>query len=240
MLVLPSSLSLTGHRSSLAHRGMPVWHKTCYCVVTRVRTPRSLSGEKVEMSGMLAKGTPVISLDTGVTLGKIESVFLDCEARRLVAFTFSRGGGLLSGKRAHIVEIADIHAIGPDAVTLDDARVVHELVLMDGKCQALVELDQVVKREIMTDGGVKLGHILGLDFDPDTYRLERIRVEDKERDGERIIAGDEVMSIGEEVIVVADWVPGTAVDPSAASSLVPPSPTPLDRRNHDDGYLRAG
>jgi len=156
------------------------------------------------MYGMLAKGTPVVSLDTGMTMGKIESVYLDCESRRLVAFTFSRSTGLFARRGGHIVEIDDIHAIGPDAVTLDDARAAHDLVLMDGRRQRLVELDQLVRRTVMTDGGAKLGNIVGIDFDQQTYRLARLRVDDRGRDSEREIDGDDVLSIGEEIIVVAD------------------------------------
>lgn len=188
------------------------------------------------MSSTLAKGTPVVSLDTGITLGKIESVFLDCDARRLVAFSFSTGGGLLSSKRGHIVEIDDIHAIGPDAVTLDDARAVHDLVLMDGKVQNLVDLDQVVKRGVMTDAGANLGHILGLDFDPETFRLQSIRVKDKAGE-ERSVDGTDIVSIGEEVIVVAD--PATAAARRAASEAMP-MPTPMDRVRQGGDMQRAG
>jgi sporulation protein YlmC with PRC-barrel domain len=185
--------------------------------------------ESDAVNSTLTKGTPVMSLDTGVTLGKIESVYLDCDARRLVAFSFSSGGGLLAAKRAHIVEIDDIHAIGPDAVTLDDARAVHDLVLMDDKLQNLVELDQMVKRSVMTDAGANLGRILGLDFDPETFRLQCIRVEDKGRGGEQTVDGHDIVSIGEEVIVVAG--PATA-SASQASRQTMPSLTPLDRSRH--------
>lgn len=189
------------------------------------------------MSGTLAKGTPVVSLDTGVTLGKIDSVYLDCDARRLVAFTFIRGAGLFGRKGGHIVEIDDIHAIGPDAVTLDDARAAHDLVLMDGRCQRLVELDQLVRRKVMTDGGVDLGHIVGIDFDQQTYRLTRLRVDGRGRDAEREVEGADVLSIGEEIIVVADRSTTTSTSRPLAPSLVP---TPWDRQIHDDGYRRAG
>lgn len=188
------------------------------------------------MSSSLAKGTPVVSLDTGVTLGKIESVYLDCDARRLVAFSFSSGGGLLSSKRGHIVEIDDIHAIGPDAVTLDDARAVHDLVLMDGKVQNLVDLDAVVKRGVMTDAGANLGHIVGLDFDPETFRLQRIRTKDKAGE-ERSVDGGDVVAIGEEVIVVAD--PATAAARRAAPQAIP-LPTPMDRPGQGGALQRAG
>lgn len=189
------------------------------------------------MNSTLAKGTPVISLDTGVTLGKIESVYLDCDTRRLVAFSFSSGGGLLSSKRAHIVEIDDIHAVGQDAVTLDDARAVHDLVLMDGKVQQLIDLDEVVKRAVMTDAGTNLGRILGLDFDPETFRLHRIRVEEKGRDGGRSIDGGDIISIGEEVIVVADPATTSAAHAPSHAML---APTPMDQVRHTADLRHAG
>ena len=189
------------------------------------------------MSGTLAKGTPVISLDTGVTLGKIERVYLDCESRRLVAFSFSRGAGLFGRKGGHIVEIDDIHAIGPDAVTLDDARAVHDLVLMDGATRRLVELDQLVRRDVMTDGGEKLGHIVGLDFDPETYRLVNVRIDDRHRDEELVVPAADVRNIGQELIVVAEQPAKRAVRPRPVPSVIP---TPMDRHVLDDGFRRAG
>lgn len=172
------------------------------------------------MSGTLTKGTPVISLDSGATLGRIESVYLDCEERRLVAFTFGRGSSLFGRKGGHIVEIDDIHAIGPDAVTLDDARAVHDLVLMDGATRHLVELDQLVRREVITDGGSRLGHIVALDFDPKTYRLLQMRIEDRTRAEETVIRAEKIRGIGEKIIVTSDE-PRVAVDRLAGTTKAP-------------------
>lgn len=190
------------------------------------------------MSGMLAKGTPVISVESGVTLGKIEHVYLDCESLKLVAFTFTRSAGLLARKGGHIVEIDDIHAIGPDAVTLDDARVVHDLVLMDGATRHLVELDQLVKRPVMSDRGSKLGHIVGLDFDPTTYRLIDVRIDDRHLNDELVIACRDIRSIGEELIVVAEPAVETVdIDRVARPS---PIPTQMDRGRHETDFRRTG
>lgn len=187
--------------------------------------------------GVLAKGTPVVSLDTGMTLGEIDSVFLDCEARRLVAFTFLRGNGLFGRRGAHIVEIDDIHAIGPDAVTLDDARVVHDLVVMDGKVHTLVELDQLVKRAVMTDGGSRLGHIVGLDFHPHTFRLTGLRLDDDGPEGERVLLETDIVSIGAQWIVVAERrARATAPRASDARRF----PMPLGRIGDDEELRQAG
>ena len=190
------------------------------------------------MSCMLAKGTAVISLDTGLTMGKIENVYVDCGSRQLVAFSFGRGSTRLGRRGGHFVEVADIHAIGPDAVTLDDARAVHDLVLMDGATRNLMELDQLVKRDVITEGGAKLGHIVGLDFDPHTFRLLQVRIDDRYRAEELVIAGTDLRNIGEEVIVVTEPVT-PSMDPDRA---VRPArlPLPLDPGRYGSDLRRAG
>lgn len=190
------------------------------------------------MSSMLAKGTPVISLKTGVTLGKVVSVYMDCGSRRLVAFSFGRGGAVFGRKGGHIVEVADVHAIGPDAVTLNDARVVHDLVLMDGATRNLIELDQLVKRDVMTDDGSRLGHIVGLDFDPRTYRLLQIRIDDRRRVEELLIAGSDIVSIGEEIIVVRQPTAFSGA-PARAISRTRMSPL-MSRERFESDLQRAG
>lgn len=190
------------------------------------------------MSTMLAKGTPVISLDTGVTIGKIENVYMDCGSRRLAAISFGSSSMLFGRKGGHVVEVADIHAIGPNAVTLDDARAVHDLVLMDGATRNLIELDQLVKRDVMTDGGARLGHIVELDFDPATFRLLQIRIDDRRRVEELLIAGSDILNIGEEIIVVRHpAAASTGQDWLTRSACVP---KPTDRNPIGRELQRAG
>lgn len=188
------------------------------------------------MSGMLAKGSAVINLDSGVVLGKIDRVFLDRVALRLVAFTFTQGSGLFKGKRAHVVEIDDTRAIGPDAVTLDDARVVRDLVVMDGRNRGLVELDHLAELEIMTDGGTLLGRVVGLDFDSATFRMSRIHVEEANGGGERLIAAGDVVNIGAELIVVAERRTVPSDRQLAGARRMP---EPLDRIGHAEDWRQA-
>jgi len=185
------------------------------------------------MSCMLAKGTAVISLDTGLTMGKIENVYVDCGSRQLVAFSFGRGSTRLGRRGGHFVEVADIHAIGPDAVTLDDARAVHDLVLMDGATRNLMELDQLVKRDVMTEGGVRLGYIVGLDFDPDTYLLIQISVDDRRRAEEVVIAGSDILNIGEEIIVARQPAPSSGRSDQVRRAARTPMPLVLDRTGRE-------
>jgi len=121
---------------------------------------------------------------------------------------------------------------------LDDARVVHDLVLMDGANRNLIELDHLVKRDVMTDDGARLGHIVGLDFDPRTYRLVQIRIDDRRRVAEMLIAGSGIVSIGEEIIVVRQPAAFSGVTARAISPTRQPTPIIHDRSDFDLG--RAG
>ena len=75
------------------------------------------------MTTRLVKGTPVISLADGSTLGAIDHVYFDPARLAVVGFTFHKGG-LFGGGTSGLVEIADVHAFGPDAVTISDISVV--------------------------------------------------------------------------------------------------------------------
>ena len=84
------------------------------------------------MSTRLVKGTPVISLADGSTLGAIDHVYFDPGRLAVVGFTFHKGG-LFGGGTSGLVEIADVHAFGPDAVTITDISVVHCDLALEAK-----------------------------------------------------------------------------------------------------------
>ena len=51
------------------------------------------------MATRLVKGTPVVSLADGATLGTIEHVYFDPDRMAVVGFTIRHGGGLFGGAR---------------------------------------------------------------------------------------------------------------------------------------------
>lgn len=156
------------------------------------------------MDGKLSKGTSVVSLEGGATLGKVDHVYLDPERKELVALSFQSGGGLLHAKSSHLVEIDDIHAIGPDAVTLPDPSVVRDPLAVDRHCSDLVDLEQLIKRTVMTDRGRAVGYVTGFSFDERTSRLAWLDVSHGPLHGKERVPGHAVTHIGDDVIVIAD------------------------------------
>jgi len=152
----------------------------------------------------LKRGTAVISLADGKKLGSVDRVLLDPVHKEIVGFTFVHGGGLFGGKTSALIEITDVHAFGPDPVMVRDASVVHSDLAVSGKCDGLVDLEDLLKREVVSDGGAILGKVASIRFGEQSHQLEALEVAADAPEGRREIAGDTVMSIGEELVVVAD------------------------------------
>ena len=122
------------------------------------------------MTTRLVKGTPVISLADGSTLGAIDHVYFDPERLAVVGFTFHKGGLLGSGTSG-LVEIADVHAFGPDAVTITDISVVKNDLAVETRRGDLLDLEDLLKRPVMTDSGTRLGHVGAIQFGDASHRL---------------------------------------------------------------------
>ena len=165
------------------------------------------------MATRLAKGTSVVSLADGANLGSVDRVFLDPERRAIVGFTF-HSGGFFGGKTTYMVDVTDIHAIGPDAVTLRDASSVRGEVAIQTRCEGLIDLDALLKRQVMTEGGHLVGQVTAIEFEQDSYDLQRIEVTPSAPQPAETIAATRIAHIGSDLIVVAD--PPAVVAPTAA------------------------
>ena len=166
------------------------------------------------MSIRLAKGTPVVSLGDGAKLGTIDHVYLDPARKEIVSFSFQRGGGLLGGKTSSVVDVSDVHGIGPDAVTLSDAGAVKIEVAVGDKRDGLVDLEDLVKRKVITESGTYVGQVSRIEFGADTYRLTQIEVSPGAFKTHALIDADEIEHIGAELVVVSDAVCGAAAEPA--------------------------
>lgn len=174
------------------------------------------------MSTRLDRGTAVVSLADGTELGSVEHVYLDPNRKSIVAFSFQSGGGLFGGKTRNLVDVADVHAIGPDAITITDASTVRSEMAIGDRCHGLVELDDLLKRKVMTERGEGLGQVTALHFEQGSYRLSMIEVSSGRLHTETAtIPADQVGQIGEDLILVSEGPrftdsPETKADPSPA------------------------
>lgn len=163
------------------------------------------------MSTKLAKGTAVVSLGDGTELGKIDHVYFDPERKAVVGFSFHQGGGLFSSKSTGVVDVSDVRAFGPDAVTIDDASSIHCKLAARG-LEDLVDLEDLLKRNVITEGGEKLGQVAVIHFDPDSYRLSALEVSPGLFQPNETVPGGDVTHIGDDLIVVANPVGYTSTE----------------------------
>ena len=159
------------------------------------------------MSTRLVKGTAVVSLADGTKLGTVDRVYLDPAKKEIVAFSF-HAGGLFGGRTAHLVDVADVRAIGPDAVTLCDASTVRSGVAIGARCEGLLDLEDLLKRKVITEGGAYVGEVAAIEFGQDTYRLNRIALVPAADGSGAPIPAEAVLRIGAEFIVVAEATGG--------------------------------
>jgi uncharacterized protein YrrD len=158
------------------------------------------------MSTRLVKGTAVISLADGAKLGAIDHVYLDPRRKEIVGFSFHSGG--LFGKTSNMVDVSDVHSIGPDAVTLTDTSAVRSEIAINAKCEDLIELDDLLKRKVVTEGGTFVGQVTCIEFGLDSYRLTQIAVSSGLMRGTDTIHADDILNVAGELVVVSDAVCG--------------------------------
>ncbi len=179
----------------------------------------------------LVKGTPVISLTDGSTLGAIDHVYFDPDRLAVVGFTFHQGGGLFGHSTSGLVDIADVHAFGSDAVTISDVSVVRSELAVEARRGELLELEHLLKRKVMTEGGTLIGHVGAIQFGDASYSLRALDVIEAGSNEHLHIAADEIQKIGEELIIVADRsnVTTTTIRPKQALRVV--STRTVDRKD---------
>ena len=124
-------------------------------------------------------------------------------ARRWAGYAFT-AGGLLGGERLW-VPVDAVHGLGEDAVTINaeaDARAPADAP----EAVALVKAKRgIIGNKVITENGERLGEVRDYEFDPDTFALTSLSVPaGMNVVGEILtIPVDKVLTIGEDVIVVA-------------------------------------
>ena len=169
------------------------------------------------MNGTLAKGTAVVSLQDGAKVGTIDRVYVDPERGGLVALAIRRGRRLLRPTTA-VVDASDVHAFGPDAVTLAGPVPLLSDAVLAGRWEELVDVTALFGRPVVTEGGSGVGRVASVMFDRKTRRLRWLEVEADGCPVPGLVWADEVLRLGSELVVVAEAV--LADGPAAAARPV--------------------
>ena len=149
------------------------------------------------------KGLPVITVAEGKQVGKVDDLVIDPE-RKAVRWLRLHTGGLLGGERMW-VPVDAVHGLGEHNVTINaeaDVRARADAPEAD----TLVKAGRgVIGNQVVTETGQRLGEVRDYEFTPDTFALTNLFLPP----GMNIlgqfmtIPGDKVLTIGEDMIVVA-------------------------------------
>ena len=170
------------------------------------------------------KGLRVIDLADGVTLGTIDQIFLDPGTKRIVSFGLSADPEGLDRSQPRQVIAADaVRTLGADALTVASppTGAVRSTPTSD-RPTTLVEIDDLIKRQVMTESGTLLGEVAAAQVVPETLQLARIEVSPGFFKGNRWFPAERITRLGGDVVVVAE-----AVAASADEAAAPPTGEPL-------------
>jgi len=151
------------------------------------------------------KGLPVITMAEGKQVGKVDDLIVDPERKAVSWLRLHVGGmGMLGGERLWVSAQA-VHGVGEDAVTINaeaDARAPADAP----EALALVKAKRgIIGNKVITENGERVGEVRDYEFDPNTFALTSLSVPPGMNVvGEILmIPGDKVLTIGEDMIVVA-------------------------------------
>ncbi len=109
------------------------------------------------------KGRAVVSLAQAAKIGTINDVIFDPASNQVIGLKVRTG--LLSG--THILRSADIRSIGGDAVTIDDAALLHD----GGALDEMPTGDDLQNTKVVSYSGDLLGTLEDVAFDVDQLRI---------------------------------------------------------------------
>src|SRR5690242_19063453 len=129
------------------------------------------------MNSQDATGLPVINIAAGPKAGTIAHVYLDLAAKQVVGFAIAPDGPRFGGAQepAPTIAASAVRSLGPDALTVDDLVAAHA-AWVGAAYGALLTVDQLAGRPVVTETGAELGHLAAVAFDGETFALTGITV----------------------------------------------------------------
>jgi sporulation protein YlmC with PRC-barrel domain len=149
-------------------------------------------------------GMTVFAIDGGLNAGTVERLLFSPEEMRVTDLVVTRGTAMLEEPEPQRVLPTDrIKAIGRDAITIESEDVLD--VTPDGEVPAgRVAFDEIEREKVITESGDQIGEVSSISFSDTDYRLTSIEVSRGFLSGSALIPVSQVVSVGEDVIVVRD------------------------------------
>ena len=108
------------------------------------------------------------------------------------------------------------HALGPDALTVDDVTAAHE-AWVAADYGAMVPLGELVGRKVMAESGTREGQVAAVEFDDRTFALTGVEVSHGFLKARTRIPLEQIVRFGQDVLVVRDEALGRLSQSSALS-----------------------
>jgi sporulation protein YlmC with PRC-barrel domain len=156
------------------------------------------------MNSKHINGITVVSLDAGEKLGSVNDIVFEEDGRRIAAL----GVHVASGSRAadladpSWLTAKDVHAIGPDALTVQSVSALHDAPPAD----ATLHLGDLLKRKVVTENGAYVGQVASVEIADAGPTVTAIEVSPGLLKSNLMIPIDQVANIGEEMVIVSDAV----------------------------------
>ncbi len=160
------------------------------------------------------KGLPVVTMAEGKRVGRVDDLVVDPD-RKAVSWLRLHSGGMLGGKRLWVA-VEAVHSLGADAVTINAEADVRDSADAP-EADTLTNAGRaIIGNNVVTENGEALGVVSDYEFAPDTFVLTHLFVPS----GISIlgqfltIPGDKILTIGQDVIVVAPEVVMQSEEPA--------------------------
>lgn len=154
-------------------------------------------------TGRELTGLAIIDVRDGKKLGAADEVVISPDDGRLLGFVMKRGG-LFSSEEA-IVEIGDVRAIGPDAITVEGDEVAHTLEASADAFRAARSGGRTLPgRKVVTQNGSVVGQVSDVVVNEQQRRVTALIVGGGMLEQGNALQADRIVSVGPDVIIVRD------------------------------------
>lgn len=117
------------------------------------------------MKASRLRGMSVVSIAEAEKVGTVHDLYVNPNARRLVALSIKASDGTLKS-----VPVGAVNKVGRDAITIKDAKSLREEVPEKG--DSIVPLSKLMGTRAVTHGGDVLGSVSEVEFDPSDFHVE--------------------------------------------------------------------
>lgn len=182
-------------------------------------------------------GMTVFAIEGGRNVGTVDRLFFLPEEMRVTDLIVTRGAAMLEDPNPQRMLPTDrIKAIGRDAITIESEDVLD--VTPDGEVpEGRVAFDEIEREKVITESGDEIGEVSSVSFSDTTFLLEEVVVSRGFLSGNAVIPADQIVSVGEDVIVVRDGALDAGSDEDALLEEVDESEEARDETEKDRGSI---